>query len=389
MILTVTPNPALDLTWHVERLVPGETHRVPAGASRAGGKGVNVARVLHAQGVDVLALATAGGATGDEFAADLVASGVPHELVPVRGATRRSIAIVDTDAAHTAVLNEHGSPLSSDEAAALDAAVLDAAQQARDARAEHGEAGEGDERDGRGERPPATSGAHPNNLDGRELDVVVISGSLPPGYAPERLGALVTALNAAGLRAIVDTSGPGLLEAARAGAYALKPNGEELAAATGLTDPEAGARRLLELGATLVVVSLGGDGLLLVSRAEAGRPVRARLPRVLRGNATGAGDAAVAAIAATIAESIAFDADSPRAADARRRLARKAVAWSASAVLVPLAGELSPEHAALEAEVVVDPPRTAPTEHPDRPRNTAGAETTDTTDDTETAEDPA
>ncbi|ANJ26334.1 1-phosphofructokinase family hexose kinase [Agromyces aureus] len=377
MIVTVTPNPALDLTWRVDRLVPGETHRVPTGASRAGGKGVNVARVLHEQGVDVLAVTTAGGATGHEFAADLVAGGVPHALVPVAGPTRRSIAIVETDAAGTAVLNEHGSPLSSDEAAALDDAASAAAF---------------------GKRRPAASAPRLDSADADAPAVVVISGSLPPGYTPERLGRLVTAMGAAGARVIVDTSGPGLLEAARAGAYALKPNGEELAAATGLADPEAGARLLLEFGATLVVVSLGGEGLLLFSRAESGRPVRARLTRVLRGNATGAGDAAVAAIAAALTEPIAFDADAPRAADARRRLMRTAVAWSASAVLAPLAGSLSPEHEALMLEVVVDPPpavldaQPEPTEHAEQPEP---AERTPHQDrpqhaaDPHTAEDPA
>ena len=55
MILTVTPNPALDLTWHVDRLTVGGTHRADAGAARAGGKGLNVARVAHAQGAAVLA----------------------------------------------------------------------------------------------------------------------------------------------------------------------------------------------------------------------------------------------------------------------------------------------------------------------------------------------
>jgi len=357
MILAVTPNPALDLTWHVDRLVPGETHRVESGATRAGGKGVNVARVLHEQGVEVLALTTAGGSAGAELAADLVASDIPQRLVPVAGTTRRSVAIVDTDAAQTAVLNEHGSPLTSDEAAALDAAVLEAAASAAASAA-----------------APARAAA----AGDRDLDVAVISGSLPPGYAPERLGALVTGLNRAGLRVIVDTSGPGLLEAARAGAYALKPNGEELTAATRLVDPIAGARLLLDLGATLVVVSLGGDGLMLVSRAEGGRPVRARLPRVLRGNATGAGDAAVAAIAAALAEPIALDADTPQATDARRRLARRAVAWSASAVLVPLAGSLSPEHDALEREVVVDPAPPVAEETADRTADRADTRTDDT-----------
>ena len=48
MILTLTPNPAVDITWHVDQLTPGTTHRVPPAVARAGGKGLNVARVLHA-----------------------------------------------------------------------------------------------------------------------------------------------------------------------------------------------------------------------------------------------------------------------------------------------------------------------------------------------------
>ncbi|MFF2370945.1 1-phosphofructokinase family hexose kinase [Agromyces sp. NPDC058110] len=328
MIVTVTPNPALDLTWHVDGLRPGETHRVPAGATRAGGKGINVARVLHEQGVPVLALTTFGGAAGSEFAADLAVGGVPHRLVPVGGATRRSVAIVDTDAAHTAVLNERGAALTDAEADALDAVAVEAATAAA-----------------------AASAARA----ARRRDVAVISGSLPPGYGPERIGGLVHRLGQTGARVVVDTSGPALLEAARAGAYALKPNAEELAAATGITDPEEGALLLLDLGATLVMVSQGGDGLMLVSRAEQRRPVRARLPRVLRGNATGAGDAAVAALAAGLAAPLPFDADIAPAAAARRSLVRRAVAWSASAVLVPVAGSLAPEHEALEREVLVDP----------------------------------
>ncbi len=99
---------------------------------------------------------------------------------------------------------------------------------------------------------------------------------------------------------VVDTSGAGLLAAARAGAHALKPNREELAEATGLADPLDGARALLDLGARLVVVSLGADGLLAIGRH--GAPVvRADCPGSLHGNATGAGDAAVAAIAVSLA----------------------------------------------------------------------------------------
>lgn len=314
MILTVTPNPALDLTWHTERLTPGETHRVATGASRAGGKGLNVARVLHAEGHDVLALATAGGTTGAEFAAELGASGVPHRLLPVESPTRRSVAVVDDARGQTSILNELGAPLSAADSAALRA---DAARLARTARA------------------------------------VAVCGSLPPGLGADDLGDLVADLVQAGTSVIVDTSGPGLLAAARAGAHALKPNREELASATGHADPLDGAHALLALGARLVTVSLGEEGLIVVCRA--GAPVHARLPRPLHGNATGAGDAAVAAIAVALASGADLVADTDAAARARIDLARRATAWSASAVLMPLAGELAPRHLELEAEVVVTP----------------------------------
>ena len=318
MIVTVTPNPAEDLTWHVDRLLPGETHRVATGASRAGGKGVNVARVLAAEGHDVIAIATAGGTTGARLADDLARSGLRHSLVPIAGETRRSIAIVDEASGETSILNEHGAALSPSEATDL------AAEAAR---------------------------------LGRSASVVVISGSLPPGLGPDTVAALVAELIAAGVAVVVDTSGPGLMAAARAGATVLKPNREELAAVTGESDPVDGAQALLDAGAHIVVVSLGAEGLFLLDAAGAARGIRARLPKPLHGNATGAGDAAVAAIAAALAEHpelrAAGDADTPDTTTARVALARRATAWSASAVLMPVAGALSPDHAALEAEVVV------------------------------------
>ncbi|MDF2574054.1 MAG: 1-phosphofructokinase family hexose kinase [Agromyces sp.] len=312
MILTVTPNPAIDLTWRVERLTPGAVHRVPTGASRAGGKGVNVARVLHATGHDVVALTTAGGTTGDELRVDLEASGLRHRLVPTASPTRRSIAVVDRSSGDATILNELGTPLSSAESAALANAAADL---------------------------------------GRSARAVAISGSLPPGFHPDELGALVGRLVAMGVPVVVDTSGPGILAAAHAGADALKPNREELADATGLADPIAGARSLIRSGARLVVVSLGEEGLLVVT-AEA-PTLHARLAVPLRGNPTGAGDAAVAAVTAATATGADVWSLTEAAAAERVRLARRAVAWSASAVLMPLAGELSARHVELETEVVV------------------------------------
>jgi 1-phosphofructokinase family hexose kinase len=302
------------MTWRVDALTPGATHRVPTGATRAGGKGLNVARVLHAQGHDVLALTTVGGSNRTEFEAELEASGIPHRLIPVDAPTRRSLAIVDNTQGETTILNEYGAALAPAETAILAATASRLGHTAR---------------------------------------AVAISGSLPPGFGPEQLGALVGKLVGGGIPVVVDTSGAGLLAAARAGAHALKPNHEELEAATGHVDPLVGARSLLALGARLVVVSLGRDGLVVVDRRHV--PLHAQLRRALHGNATGAGDAAVAAIAAALATGTRLDGDTDDAARTRAELARRATAWSASAVLMPRAGELSPDHTALEAEVTVSP----------------------------------
>ena len=317
MIVTVTPNPALDLTWHVDRIVPGGTHRADTGIARAGGKGLNVARVAHAQGAAVLALATAGGATGAEFAAELASSPVPHELVPVRGATRRSVALVDEHLGDTTIVNERGVNPTTQEWEALRDAVT------------------------------RTLDTSTTSIAKATKRVLVLSGSLPPGAPDGLLPALIRIGRDAGAIVIADTSGPALLAAADAGATVLKPNAAELAEATGIADPIAGACELLHRGASLVLLSRGADGMLAVTADEV---VRARLAHPLAGNPTGAGDAAVAACAVLMAQG----EKDPVA------LLRRATAWSAAAVLMPLAGEIHPSWPDLEASLIVDsPPLTA------------------------------
>ncbi len=325
MILTVTPNPALDLTYAVRSVELGETHRVHVATARAGGKGLNVARVLHQQGHPVLALAVAGGLSGTELAAELAASGLPHHLEPVRGATRRTVALVDEAHGQTSIFNEYGENHTPAEWQHLKDAVFAA-------------------------------------LPGGSC--LVGSGSLPVGSDVVFFADLVSRARMGGVPTVIDTSGPALIAAARAGATVLKPNRHELAEATGDTDPVRAAGTLLEAGAGLVLVSLGEEGMLAVSHDQPGLPWRARLPRILSGNPTGAGDAAVAAVALCLASG---NGD-PEA------ILRAATAWSAAAVLMPLAGEISSEHAALGDELVLDRPRggstdsisTAPQEYPCR-----------------------
>lgn len=307
MIITVTPNPALDLTWHVAEIVPGGTHRADTGQVRAGGKGLNVARVAHAEGAAVTAVTTAGGATGAELAEELAAAGVPHVLVPVAASTRRSVALVDEALGDTTIVNERGIAPTDAEWQALKDAV--SAALAADAASR----------------------------------VLVISGSLPPGSPDDLLPSLIALGREAGATVIADTSGPALLAAADAGASVLKPNEHELREATGLDDPLAGARELLRRGAELVLLSLGAEGMLAVT---AGDVVRARLDTPLAGNPTGAGDAAVAACAVLIDAGITDP----------EQILRRATSWSAAAVLMSLAGEIHPSWPDLERALTVTRP---------------------------------
>ncbi|WP_258067116.1 1-phosphofructokinase family hexose kinase [Arthrobacter sp. GMC3] len=309
-VLTVTPNPAMDVTYTVDGVELGSSHRVPTPLYRAGGKGLNVSRVAHQLGFPTFAISTAGGPSGEQFRQDLVASGIAHQLISVEGATRRSIALVDTVNNTTSIFNETGPDLSAAEWQALFAAVVDHL-------AESG-----------GETRPG---------------VLVGSGSLPVNAPADFYPALVAMAHDAGVPAIIDTSGSGILTAAKAGADLLKPNNHELMEAVGETDLVSAARKLMDLGAKRVLVSVGEEGMLAFDAATPGRCIQAKLPAPLAGNPTGAGDAAVSAAAVALANGV---------TDIREIL-RRATAWSAAAVLMPGAGEISLRHAELAAQLII------------------------------------
>ncbi len=260
MIVTVTPNPSMDRTLHLGVLTPGGVNRAAATMTEPSGKGVNVALALHGVGVATCAVLPVGGATGDEMVSRLGALGLPTVGVPIAGEVRCNLSLVEADGRSTKV-NEPGPELSATEVDALCAA----AQQAV----------------------------------GRW---VLWAGSLPGGFPPDRLAAAVAAARATGRRVAVDASGVALravLDNGRDGLpHLIKPNADELAEVTGVTlhtlgDVAAAARTLLDRGVHTVLVSLGGDGAILVD---------AELPDALHGiaparrvvNTVGAGDAFLA-----------------------------------------------------------------------------------------------
>lgn len=313
MILVVSLNPALDVTHHVAKADWAGVNRPHEVTARAGGKGLNVARTLNSLGTDVLVIGLIGGPAGEAVQSGLSAAGVSEQFTAIAAQTRRTFAVVDTVRGQTALFNEPG---------------------------------------------PQVSGAEYERFRLRYRDLladsaaVVLSGSLPQALPPGTYAELAELATAAGVPVVLDTDGPPLRLGAAGRPAIVKPNLEELErivsrplrlGAASSTDPAAppgrpecpdldavtgAARELMAAGAAAVVVSLGPAGLLAVTGEGTWR---AAPPGPEPGNPTGAGDAAVAALA----RGLAVGQDWPQ------RL-RHAAALGTAAVAAPVAGEFSP-----------------------------------------------
>ena len=312
LVGAVTLNLALDVTYDVDRLEVGGSHRVRTVRQRAGGKGVNVARVAQTLGRPALALGLAGGVTGELIAADLADAGIAALLTPIAGETRRSVTVVDTAAGDATVFNEAGPQVGPDEWRAFC-----------------------------------------DRIPWARLGVLAASGSLPPGLPSDVYAELAARARHHDVPAVIDTSGPALLSAAKAGAI-VRANAAEVREAlaseasramthssSDATPVESGARRLVELGAAAAVITDGAAGMVAVTSTGGWRALPVEK---VAGNPTGAGDACTAVVAAALAS------EEPRAralasSDAMdwAEVLRGAVAASAAAVLTPVAGEIDLE----------------------------------------------
>jgi tagatose 6-phosphate kinase len=299
VILTITLNPAWDVTYQVAALRPGQTHRVESVAGRAGGKGVNVARVLAVLGERVLASGLAGGPTGDAIMAELP---VPHDFAPVAAESRRTVTVWSTVDGRATLFAEPGPAVAAAEWSTFKAGFDRLASIA---------------------------------------EVVVLAGSLPPGLPASSYAELIDRSPAP---VILDADAEPLRQGLAAHPALVTPNVDELAAALGsdgtqgsdMADLASACQRL----AVPVAVTLGAEGAVLSTSDGAWS---ARPPEVIRGNPTGAGDAFTAALARGLARRTAMP-----------ELLADAVALSAAAVTVPVAGSIDVEaYRRLRSSVVV------------------------------------
>lgn len=298
--LTVTPNPSLDRTIEIDELVRGAVVRATGVRVEAGGKGVNVARALAANGHEARAALPVGGPDGDYLARLTDELGLRTLPVPISAAVRSNVSVVEPDGTVTK-LNAPGPTLTATDVDALRKTVI----------AEVG-----------------------------DVDWVVASGSLPPGVPEDFYAQLVTAVHDAGRRIAVDTSGDPLAVAIGAGPDVCKPNDEELAEIVGRSLSTFGeiveaAQQLRSDGARAVLVSLGADGALLVDDTGS---YHAESPPVVPLSNVGAGDS-------TLSGFLAAGGEGPEAL-------RSAVAWGAAAVQLPGSSVPEPDDIHVDAVTV-------------------------------------
>lgn len=258
-IVTLTMNPALDIATSIQRIEPERKLRCDAPRYDPGGGGINVARVVHALGVDARAVFPAGGAAGELIGDLLRQEGVAHVAVPIRGFTRESLNVAERESGqqYRFILPgpEIGGP---DQQRCLDALEV------------------------------AAAGA----------DYIVASGSLPRGAHEDFYAHVGDLARRLGVRLVLDTSGPALRHAGT-GIHLLKPSVGELEGllghpVQGEREEEQAARGLVEQGrCEVAIVSLGARGALLASTQGVERLPAVQVPAK---TAVGAGDSMLAGV---------------------------------------------------------------------------------------------
>ena len=262
-VLTVTLNPSIDKTILVEKLKPYELNRVVDSRVDPGGKGINVARVLNNFGVDVLATGLIAGDNGIKLLNFMNRAGISADFFRIDGETRTNIKVLDISNQKTTEINEKGFLVSEKE--------LDGFRRKYRALLKH-------------------------------TDIVVLSGSLPPGIPYEFYEESIQLAKKCGKRVILDADGEAFRAGVRAAPFAIKPNLRELEMILGkkvnsLNESVNAVKPFLETGIEIVIVSAGPDGAVIANRNEI---YKADTWNIEVKGATGSGDSMVAALAYSI-----------------------------------------------------------------------------------------
>lgn len=231
-VITVTMNPSIDKTVEISELIPYGLNRVKSIRQDPGGKGINVGRVLQNFGVDVIATGLIAGHQGKALQDELDACGLLHDFMPVEGETRTNLKIVDESIGKVTEVNEPGFFVTPEQADTFLRKLADMSE---------------------------------------EAEIVILSGSLPPGITIDYYAKCISVLKSRGVKVLLDADGPALLEGINAVPYAIKPNLQELGTLfhsefNNISHVAEAAVKLTEKGVEIVIVSLGPEGGVFVSK---------------------------------------------------------------------------------------------------------------------------
>lgn len=260
MILTLTLNPSVDISYPLKSLNLDTVNRVAETSKTAGGKGLNVTRVLSEFGEDVLASGFLGGKLGEFIEHQLDESDIKHSFFKIEGNTRNCIAVLH-EGQQTEIL-EQGPTITQSEARGFE--------------------------------------QHLNHLF-KDTKALAISGSLPRGLSSEYYAELIKLANDKGIPTVLDSSGQSLLDAllSHSKPTVIKPNIDELTQllnaniTSDIDSLKEAVNQPIFDGIEWIIVSLGSDGAFAKHHQTY---YKVNIPNVKVVNPVGSGDSTVAGI---------------------------------------------------------------------------------------------
>ncbi len=264
-IMTVTLNPCVDKTIVLDGFCEGGLNRAESVRADAGGKGINVAKVLKRFDAMALAVGVIGENGSKSLLSELDDRGICYDFVTVPGVTRTNYKLQDKAKGQVTEVNEPGFFVDSDNLETIMSMIK-------------------------------------SHLP--EVGVMVLAGSVAPGIPKDIYKRLISLAKEQGIKVILDADGEVLKEALEAVPYAVKPNRFELEQLFGKSLPTDNdlltcGRELLSRGISLVVVSLGAEGAMFITKESS---LRVNPAPIACQSTVGAGDSMVASVAASLAE---------------------------------------------------------------------------------------
>ena len=261
MIYTVTVNPSIDYIVQLNELTLGEVNRMDYDNKLPGGKGINVSRILKELGLDNTAWGFLGGFTGEFVKEGVEKTGLKTNFTPIKADTRINVKI---KAQAETEINGRGPELTKEEIAAFTAQF--------------------------------------DKLTAD--DVVIFAGSLVPSLSDDFYFDLIKVIRQKGAQFVIDTTGESLLKTLPENPLVVKPNNHELAELFGvelnsIDDIVKYGKKLLEMGAQHVLISMAGDGGLMITKDKV---YRSYAPKGTVINSVGAGDSMIGGFTGTYAK---------------------------------------------------------------------------------------